>query len=122
MGPISRLGDALSASRPPKALPRQIPASMIPITLVHTARLEPTCRATSRLASSSRIMMLRLHKKASLYGRTRWLIRVRNEWSTFDAIADDKLTIPISSSLKVKPPEPMTDSQKTELADFRFQF
>ncbi len=62
-GPITRRGSALSASRPPSTLPRQIPPSMMPMTLVQTINEAPTCRATSRLATSSSTMMHRLAKK-----------------------------------------------------------
>jgi len=37
---------------------------MMPMTLVQTVNDEPTCRATSRLDTSSRIMMHRLLVKA----------------------------------------------------------
>ena len=44
---------------------------MIPITLVQTVSDDPTCRATSRLETSSRIMMQRLLKNARAYGNNR---------------------------------------------------
>ena len=63
-GPTARRGSTRSASRPPSTLPRQMPPRMIPITLVHTASDAPTCRATSRLETSSRVMMHMLLKNA----------------------------------------------------------
>ena len=44
---------------------------MMPITLVQTVSDAPTCRATSRLETSSRIMMQRLLKNARAYGNNR---------------------------------------------------
>ena len=44
---------------------------MMPITLVQTVNDEPTCCATSRLETSSRIMMHRLLVKARAYGNSR---------------------------------------------------
>src|SRR5208337_3182977 len=70
-GPIARRGSTRSASRPPSTLPRQIPPRMIPITLVQTVSDDPTCRATRRLETSSRIMMQRLLKNARAYGNNR---------------------------------------------------
>src|SRR5262249_40383403 len=70
-GPIALIGSTRSASRPPRTLPRQIPPRMIPITLVQAVNEAPTCRATSRLATSSRTMMQRLLKNDSKKGRMR---------------------------------------------------
>lgn len=41
-GPTARLGCTLSASRPPRTLPRQIPPRITPMTLVHTVSDAPT--------------------------------------------------------------------------------
>ncbi len=70
-GPTARRGSTRSASRPPSTLPRQIPPRMMPITLVQTVSDDPTCRATRRLETSSRIMMQRLLKNARAYGNKR---------------------------------------------------
>jgi len=43
----------------------RIPPRMMPMTLVQTVKDEPTCCATSRLDTSSRIMMHRLLRNAS---------------------------------------------------------
>ena len=64
-GPTARPGSTRSASRPPSTLPRQMPPSMMPMTLVQTGSEAPTCRATRRLATSSRIMMQKLLKNDS---------------------------------------------------------
>ena len=68
---MARRGSTRSASRPPSTFPRQMPPRMIPITLVQTVKDEPTCRATSRLDTSSRIMMHRLLVNARAYGSNR---------------------------------------------------
>ena len=70
-GPTARRGSTRSASRPPSTFPRQIPPRMMPITLVQTVSDDPTCRATRRLETSSRIMMQRLLKNARAYGNNR---------------------------------------------------
>jgi len=62
-GPIARDGSTRSARRPPRTLPRQMPARITPMTLVQTISDPPTCCATSRLATSSSTMMHRLLKK-----------------------------------------------------------
>ena len=63
-GPRARRGSTRSASRPPSTFPKQMPPRMMPITLFQTVSDDPTWRATSRLETSSRIMMHRLLKNA----------------------------------------------------------
>jgi len=60
-----------SAIWPPRALPREIPASTIPMTAVQVYRDEPRCLAIRRAATSSRTIIQRLEMKTVAAGTMR---------------------------------------------------